>query len=73
MPKTHSGDLTQLVGVRFSPELLAKLDQLALSTYRDRSDVLRLLVEEAKLMPKRDIRMRAPVEPLAPETVDVAG
>jgi hypothetical protein len=71
--KTYSGDLTVLVGVRFSPELVSKLDQLALSTYRDRSEVLRLLVQEAKLMPKRDIRMRAPVEPLASETSDVAG
>jgi hypothetical protein len=68
----YKKEFTVQVAARFPPALVAKLDQLAAASYRTPSDVLRLLVQEARVMPKRDIRMRAPVEPLAPEMADVS-
>jgi hypothetical protein len=75
--KRYSGDLTELVGVRFSKDGLKKLDALAASTYRERSDMLRLLVDLAKVRGSRDVRLSEAVSPApdspAQETADVAG
>jgi hypothetical protein len=73
--KRYDGDLTELVAARFSKKGLRKLDQIAAATHRDRSDVLRLLVDLAKVRPARDVRVSAVVsrEPDAPADTGVRG
>jgi hypothetical protein len=46
---------TRNIGLRLSPEDLAKLDQIAAETHRQRNDVVRLLISGARALKARDI------------------
>jgi hypothetical protein len=49
--------MDKIIAVRMTGAELLKLDMLAKATGRDRSKILRLLLAEAKLAPRRDIRV----------------
>lgn len=49
-----------LIGFRAKPEEVARLDALAKASRRTRSDVMRVLLDQAVLRPDPDIALRDP-------------
>jgi len=49
--------MKQMVGVRMDPDLRAKLEELAARTGRTKSQVLRLLVEQARATAMPDVML----------------
>ena len=59
--KRYEGDLTEMVGVRFSKKGLSKLDHIAAMARLERSDVIRRLVELARARPAMGVSLRGPI------------
>jgi hypothetical protein len=54
-PEGVSVTKSKNIGLRLSPEDLAKLDAIAAETHRQRNDVVRLLISGARALKVRDI------------------